>query len=310
MLGIGAHAVASWRGLEQMPGALTPLDLALMGGVVAVYAGVGWLNLTGVSTLAQIVLSAALLAGLGWGMWRTMQRRANAGDEILPVSPLDGTIDAFLMTLENTTEIRNVPAAANRVRELSREYNLEVDPDAVIEKLPVGTQQRVEIIKALYRKADILILDEPTAVLTPQEGKELFKIMRQLASQGVTIIFITHKLKEVFEVATNIAVMRGGRLVGATTPGEATETSLAAMMVGREVILQVKKGEAHPQDVVLEVNSLSALDNRGANALNGVSFEVRAGEVLGIAGVQGNGQTELVEVLTRLRNSTGGAVTL
>jgi ABC-type uncharacterized transport system ATPase subunit len=196
------------------------------------------------------------------------------------------------------------------VRELSRQYGLEVDPDAVIEKLPVGMQQRVEIVKALYRKADILILDEPTAVLTPQEGRELFKIMRELAAQGVSIIFITHKLKEVFEVATNIVVMRGGRVVGTTTPDQATETSLAAMMVGREVILQVEKDEAQPGPSVLEVHGLSAYNDRGALALNEVSFAVRAGEVLGIAGVQGNGQTELVEVLTGLREASAGAVKL
>ncbi len=214
------------------------------------------------------------------------------------------------MLLNNAAEIRDMEAARQRVRDLSRQYGLEVDPDAVIEKLPVGQQQRVEIIKALYRQADILILDEPTAVLTPQEGRELFKIMRELAAQGVSIIFITHKLKEVFEVATNIAVMRAGKLVGATTPFEATETSLAAMMVGREVILQVEKDEARPQDVVLEVSGLSALDNRNAQALNDVDFTVRAGEVLGIAGVQGNGQTELVEVLTGLREPTAGSVRL
>jgi ABC-type uncharacterized transport system ATPase subunit len=218
--------------------------------------------------------------------------------------------DALLVALNTATEISNVRAAAERVRELSRQYSLEVDPDAVIEKLPVGMQQRIEIIKALYRKADILILDEPTAVLTPQESRELFKIMRELAAQGVSIIFITHKLKEVFEVATKIVVMRDGRVVGTTTPAEATERSLAAMMVGREVILQVEKEEAQPGEPVLEVQGLSAYNDRGAQALHDVGFEVHAGEVLGIAGVQGNGQTELVEVLTGLREPSGGSVCL
>ncbi|HML24429.1 MAG TPA: RDD family protein [Aggregatilinea sp.] len=147
-------------------------------------------------------------------------------------------------------------------------------------------------------------------MLTPQEGRELFKIMRELAAQGVSIIFITHKLKEVFEVATNIVVMRGGQVVGTTTPDEATESSLAEMMVGREVILEVEKDVAHPGASVLKVEDLAALNDRGVAALDGVSFDVQSGEVLGIAGVQGNGQTELVEVLTGLRDATGGTVNL
>jgi ABC-type uncharacterized transport system ATPase subunit len=198
--------------------------------------------------------------------------------------------------------------ASREVLELSREYGLEVPPDAIIEELPVGIQQRVEIVKALYRKAGILILDEPTAVLTPQESQELFRIMRDLASRGVSIIFITHKLKEVFAVATRIVVMRDGRVVGETTPDQASERSLAAMMVGREVLLRVEKGPAKPGEVVLTVADLSALDDRGHQALNGVSFQVRAGEVLGVAGVQGNGQTELVEVLTGLRRPIAGHI--
>ncbi len=204
----------------------------------------------------------------------------------------------------------DVEKAAKQVRELSRQYGLEVDPDALVEDLPVGIQQRVEIIKALYRKADILILDEPTAVLTPQEVRELFKIMRDLASQGVSIIFITHKLKEVLEVADRIVVMRNGHVVGETSPQESTESSLAAMMVGREVLLRVHKEPAKPGEVVLEVSGLTAYDDRGSKAIDGVSFKVRAGEVLGIAGVQGNGQTELVETLTGLRKPHNGRVTV
>ena len=200
--------------------------------------------------------------------------------------------------------------AEQRVRDLSHQYGLEVDPAAIIEELPVGTQQRVEIVKALYRKAEILILDEPTAVLTPQEGEELFAIMRELAARGVSIIFISHKLKEVLAVATRIMVMRAGRVVGEAEPAEATEASLASMMVGRDVILQVPKAPAKPGDVVLHVDALTALDDRKHQAVSGVSFEVRAGEILGIAGVQGNGQTELVEVLTGLRASGGGRVTI
>ncbi len=308
---IGGHSVRSWRGTARAPGRWQRPDRIIVGGLLVLYGGAGALSLDMVSTPAQVALTAALIAALAVIAWRAYQHRQAVADEaILHPSPLDGALDAFLVALHDVTEIRSVRAAAERVRELSRQYGLEVDPDAVIEKLPVGMQQRVEIIKALYRQADILILDEPTAVLTPQESRELFKIMRELAAQGVSIIFITHKLKEVFEVATNIVVMRDGRVVGATTPDQATETSLAAMMVGREVILQVQKEEARPAEPVLEVENLSAFDDRGAQALRGVSFTVRAGEVLGIAGVQGNGQTELVEVLTGLREPAGGTVKL
>jgi ABC-type uncharacterized transport system ATPase subunit len=308
---IGTHSIRSWRGADMTPRRLHEIDLAVVGGLALVYAILAWLNLDSVGTGPRLGLLALTALALGYAVWRTFNRRYRA-DTVEPgsASPFDGIMDAFLVVLANMTEISNARAAADHVRELSRQYGLEVDPDAVIEKLPVGMQQRVEIIKALYRNADILILDEPTAVLTPQESRELFKIMRELAAQGVSIIFITHKLKEVFEVATNIVVMRDGRVVGTTAPAQATESSLAAMMVGREVILQVDKDEAHPAEPVLDVRDVSAFDNRGAQALRGVSFEVCAGEVLGIAGVQGNGQTELVEVLTGLRSSSSGSVKL
>ena len=200
--------------------------------------------------------------------------------------------------------------ASQRIRELSHQYGLEVNPDAIVHDLPVGTQQRVEIVKALYRHADVLILDEPTAVLTPQETADLFRIMRELASRGVSIIFITHKLKEVLEIADRITVLRGGRVVGTVEPEKTDEHKLAAMMVGREVILTVEKGPAHPAELVLHVQDLRVLDDRGVPVVNGASFSVCAGEVLGLAGVQGNGQTELVEALTGLRLATGGAVNL
>ncbi|MCC6616942.1 MAG: ABC transporter ATP-binding protein [Anaerolineae bacterium] len=200
----------------------------------------------------------------------------------------------------------NMRQAARQVNELSQKYGLAVDPSAMIEDLPVGIQQRVEIIKALYRQADILILDEPTAVLTPQEANELFHIMRELTAQGVSIIFITHKLKEVLAVADQIAVLRRGEMVGTVLPSEATEASLAEMMVGRNVILQVEKSAAHPGDVILKVEDLAVLDDRKTSVVNGVSLEVRAGEVLGIAGVQGNGQRELVEALTGIRSVASG----
>ncbi len=196
--------------------------------------------------------------------------------------------------------------AIRQVKELSKQYGLEVDPTAVIDDLPVGTQQRVEIIKALYRNADILILDEPTAVLTPQEANELFRIMRDLTAQGVSIIFITHKLKEVLAVSDRIGVLRGGQYVGTADPQTATEASLAELMVGRKVILQVDKSKAQPGQPMLQVEELVVEDERGQTAVAGLSLEVRTGEILGVAGVQGNGQREFVEALTGLRPVKGG----
>jgi simple sugar transport system ATP-binding protein len=202
----------------------------------------------------------------------------------------------------------NIREAVKRVRELSEKYGLSVDPTAVVEDLPVGTQQRVEIIKALFRKADVLILDEPTAVLTPQEAQELFRIMHDLTEQGVSIIFITHKLKEVLTVADSVAVLRQGRMVGTADPKTATETSLAELMVGRKVILQVEKEKAQPGKTILRVSDLVVKDDRNQIAVDGLSLEVRAGEILGIAGVQGNGQREFVEALTGLRHVEAGKV--
>jgi len=195
---------------------------------------------------------------------------------------------------------------AQKVRDLSHQYGLDVDPNAIVGDLPVGVQQRVEIVKALYRNASILILDEPTAVLTPQEAEDLFRIMHELTEQGVSIIFITHKLKEVLKVADRITVMRAGRVVGTAKPKDSSEQSLAEMMVGREVILTVMKKPAQPAEEVLKVKGLYVKDVRGLETVRDVSFEVRAGEVLGIAGVQGNGQTELAEALTGLRPIESG----
>lgn len=197
---------------------------------------------------------------------------------------------------------------ANRIREISRQYGLHVDPDVYIKDLPVGIQQRVEIIKVLYRDANILIFDEPTAVLTPQEVEELFTIIKSLVAQGVSLIFITHKLKEVLAVADRITVIRRGKTVGTTTPTGATPQSLAEMMVGRSVELMVKKKIAAPGEPVLVVKDLHVNDDRGNPAVRGVSFEVKAGEVLGIAGVQGNGQTELVKALTGLSHVQSGMI--
>jgi ABC-type uncharacterized transport system ATPase subunit len=197
-----------------------------------------------------------------------------------------------------------------RVRELSHRYGLDVDPRALVGQVPVGTQQRVEIVKTLYRDAQILILDEPTAVLTPQEADDLFRIMRELVKRGVSIIFITHKLKEVLAVADRITVMRAGRVVGTTTPTETNEAKLASMMVGREVILTVRKEPAKPKEEVLRVEDLYVQDDRKLDAVRGISFDVHAGEIVGVAGVQGNGQTELAEALTGLRSLKSGKIVL
>ena len=197
-------------------------------------------------------------------------------------------------------------AVSERIRAISEQYGLQVDPELRIRDLSVGAQQRVEIVKILYRQADILILDEPTAVLTPEEVEDLFRIIRGLVKRGVSIIFISHKLKEVMAIADRITVLRGGRVVGTTRPAETNSAALARMMVGREVILTVDKKPAEPGDVVLDVENLQVLNDRKQVAVDGVSFQVRAGEILGIAGVQGNGQTELVEALTGLRGITGG----
>ncbi len=200
--------------------------------------------------------------------------------------------------------------AADRIRELSQQYGLAVEPNAYVKDLTVGEQQRVEIVKALYRAADILILDEPTAVLTPQEADDLFVTMRKLIEQGKSIVFITHKLREVFAVADRISVMRGGQMVGSTVPKQATSEMLAEMMVGRKVILTIDKEEAHPTAAILNVQDLQVMDDRRHMAVDGVSFEVCAGEILGIAGVQGNGQTELAEALTGLRHVAAGRMTI
>jgi simple sugar transport system ATP-binding protein len=195
------------------------------------------------------------------------------------------------------------------VRELSRRYGLEVDPDALVENLPVGIQQRVEIIKALVRDATVLILDEPTAVLTPAETQDLFRIIRQLKEGGRSIVFISHKLKEVQAIADTITVLRRGAVVGQRPP-DTTEDELASLMVGRDVQLRVSKEAAKPGAVVLDVADLTVTDETGRVWVNGVSFQVRAGEILGMAGVQGNGQTELCEALMGLRPTASGQLTL
>ncbi len=200
--------------------------------------------------------------------------------------------------------------AAKQVQEISDQYNLHIDPDALIEDLPIGLQQRVEIIKILFRDAEILIMDEPSAVLTPQEVEELFKIMHNLIDQGKSIIFITHKLGEVMECADRIMVIRAGKVVGEATPEEADPEILAAMMVGRPVELKVEKQLAKPQEPVLTVENLTVINKNKKIEVDDISFEVKAGEILGIAGVQGNGQTELVKCLTGLMKVELGKITI
>jgi simple sugar transport system ATP-binding protein len=199
-------------------------------------------------------------------------------------------------------------AAVERVQELSNRFGLAVDPRARIENITVGQQQRVEILKALYRGADILILDEPTAVLTPQEAAELFEIIRGLKSEEKSIIFISHKLREVLEIADRITVLRRGKRIETLSRAGASESGLARLMVGREVLLRVDKKPATPGEPLLQVQDLHVLDDRGLEAVRGVSFEVRAGEIVGVAGVDGNGQGELVEALSGLRHSATGRV--
>src|SRR2546429_1739239 len=206
--------------------------------------------------------------------------------------------------------VYDVKKAREIILALSKQYGLPIDPDIRVERLSVGLQQRVEILKVLYRAADILIMDEPTGVLTPQETFELFGVLRGLAQQGKTIIFITHKLREVLELTDTITVLRRGKNVGELVTKDTNQAEIARMMVGREVLLRVNKTPAHPGPVILHVENLHALSDRGLEVLHGVSFDVRAGEILGIAGVEGNGQSELVEALTGVRKVTSGKVTI
>ncbi len=197
-------------------------------------------------------------------------------------------------------------AARTRVAEIARAFNFAIDPDARIENISVGQQQRVEILKALYRRADILILDEPTAVLTPQEAQELFGILDTLKREGLSVIFISHKLNEVLQIADRVSVLRRGKLIETLPAAGATEDQLARLMVGRDVLLRVDKAPASPTEPLLQVEDLHVLDDRELETVRGVSFQVRAGEIVGIAGVDGNGQTELIEALTGLRPTESG----
>ncbi len=195
--------------------------------------------------------------------------------------------------------------ARKELERLARDYELDVDPDALIEDLSVGHQQRVEILKALYRQAEILILDEPTGVLTPDEADHLFRILRGLRDQGKTVILITHKLREIMEATDNVSVMRRGTMVATVKTAESSPEQLAELMVGRKVLLEVEKGPAKPGEVVLAIEDLRVRDEHNVERLKGVGFEIRAGEILGIAGVAGNGQSELLAALGGMMRATG-----
>jgi general nucleoside transport system ATP-binding protein len=199
-------------------------------------------------------------------------------------------------------------AASAQVRELSQRFGLSVDPDAKVEDLGVGAQQRVEILRALFRGAQVLVLDEPTAVLTAQEAQDLFRVLRALKAEGTAIVFISHKLNEVLDVADRITVLRRGERIDTVPAQGATERSLARLMVGRDVLLRVEKGDTRPEQPLLELRGLSAHDDRGLPAVREVSFQVRAGEIVGIAGVDANGQSELIEAIMGLRKPDGGQV--
>ncbi|MER8544736.1 ABC transporter ATP-binding protein [Mesorhizobium sp. M0684] len=205
---------------------------------------------------------------------------------------------------------KSIAKARSELERLEREYGLEVDPDAIIEELPVGLQQRVEILKALYRGAEILILDEPTGVLTPAEADHLFRILRQLKEQGKTIVLITHKLREIMAITDTVSVMRQGTMVATRETRKTTVEELAELMVGRRVLLRVEKGEAKAGGVKLAVKNLTVKDSRGVTMVDDVSFDVHAGEIVGIAGVAGNGQSELLEAISGIRHAVSGSVML
>jgi simple sugar transport system ATP-binding protein len=221
------------------------------------------------------------------------------------VEPLTVTENIVLGLEPGSSATIDYRAARAKVDALIKRFNFDLSPDATIETLPVGLQQKVEILKMLYRESRILVLDEPTAVLTPLETEELFKFLREYAKAGNAVIFISHKLREVIEVSDRISVMRGGRMIGTVpTPG-ITPTEIAKMMVGRDVILQVKKTVAQPKGAALELKGVTVKVGNAKAVVNNVSFTVRAGEIVGIAGVEGNGQSQLVEAITGLHNYTG-----
>jgi general nucleoside transport system ATP-binding protein len=315
------HLVLEMRGIrKEFPGIVANDDVSLDVRAGEVHALLGE-NGAGKSTLMNIL----------YGLYRP-----DAGAVLLDGKPVSfgsakDAIEAGIgmvhqhfmlipvMTVAENIVLGNEPreglllderVAARRVRDLAETFKFDVDPDARIDSITVGQQQRVEIMKALYRNASVLILDEPTAVLTPQEATALFGILRMLKGEGISIIFISHKLNEVLEIADRITVLRRGRKIETVSAAGATQESLARAMVGREVLLRVDKAAAQPGDVLMSVEDLHVVDDRGIEKVKGVSFDVRAGEIVGIAGVDGNGQTELIDALTGLRKIGSGSVSV
>ena len=251
-------------------------------------------------------------------------KRVKITDSQKAISIGIGMVHQHFMLVDNFTVLENVvlgveggltlaggmSKARNELKRLADEYELNIDPDALIQDLPVGLQQRVEILKALYRGADVLILDEPTGVLTPAEADHLFRILEQLRDQGKTILLITHKLREIMAITDEVSVMRRGEMVGTVKTPETTVEQLAELMVGRRVLLRVEKGAANPGREVLQVEHLTVTDKRGVDLVKDVSFSVRAGEIVGIAGVSGNGQSELMEAIAGMIKARSGRVLL
>ncbi|WP_048649215.1 ABC transporter ATP-binding protein [Nitratireductor soli] len=316
-----AHTAIELNGISKSFGAVHAnrnIDLKITAGTIH---GIIGENGAGKSTLMSIL----------YGFYQADRGRIQVGGKPVTINTPSaaialgiGMVHQHFMLVENFTVLENVilgaegeallntsiAKARSELERLERDYGLEVDPDAVIEDLSVGLQQRVEILKALYRGAEILILDEPTGVLTPAEADHLFRILRQLKDEGKTIILITHKLREIMAITDNVSVMRQGAMVATRKTSETTVEELAELMVGRRVLLSVEKGEAKPGGVMLSVKNLTVKDSRGVTMVDNVSLDVRAGEIVGIAGVAGNGQSQLLDAVSGVQKAVSGTVTL
>ncbi|MEP1205739.1 MAG: ABC transporter ATP-binding protein [Rhizobiaceae bacterium] len=294
------------------------IDLAIRPGTIH---GIIGENGAGKSTLMSI-LYGFYQADSGW--IKMKGEIVTIPDSQSAISMGIGMVHQHFMLVDNFTVLENIilgaeggnilNSAMSRARgellRLEEEYGLKVDPDALIEELPVGLQQRVEILKALYRGADILILDEPTGVLTPAEADHLFRILEQLKAQGKTVLLITHKLREIMAITDEVSVMRRGEMVATRETAKTSPEELAELMVGRRVLLQVEKQPAEPGDVKLDISNVTVRDSRGVDMVKSVSLQVRAGEIVGIAGVAGNGQSELLQAVAGMRGIESGSITL